>query len=255
MELNDKGPGKGTGRRRRRRRRRGSGSGSGSGTGSGTGGGNGNRSQQSNKPVRLDPNDCRQWASGKKPTSEGARDEQLTPFSLFCAYHLGITRDEGYSFQSLPQVVRRFGMDVAQMKQRIEYFGLETKALEALGFEGKYAQMDIEVAPEGVSRIALAQSMWKDIEPHLPTPPPDPTPVEEEPLDVADDALDGDAQELAFDDVDEQPSTDETEPDAQDEESLESEVPDEDVMVDSGVDDDDDAVVDGEVLVNDQVQL
>jgi hypothetical protein len=252
MELNDKGPGKGSGRRRRRRRRRGGG---GSGSGSGAGGGNGNRGQQSNKPVRLDPNDCRQWASGKGPASEGARDEQLTPFTLFCAYHLGITRDEGYSFQSLPQVARRFGMDVAQMKQRIEDFGLETKALEALGFEGKYAQMDIEVAPEGVSRIALAQSMWKDIEPHLPTPPSEPAPVEEEPLDVADDALDEDGQELAGDGLVEQPVADEANPDAQDAESLEPEAvaTDEDVMVDLGVDAAD--ADDDEVPVDEQVQL
>ena len=250
MELNDKGPGKGSGRRRRRRRRR-----RGGGGGGGTGGGNGNRGQQSSKPVRLDPNDCRQWAGAKGPTSDGLRDEKLTPFTLFCAYHLGITRDEGYSFQSLPQVARRFGIDVASIKQKIEDFGLETKALEALGFEGKYAQMDIEVAPEGVSRIALAQSMWKDIEPHLPTPPPEPDPVEEEPQDVVDDALDGDGQELALDDVDDPPLAEEADSDAQDEESLESEAvaTDEDVMVDSDVVDDDNS--DDAFLADEQVQL
>ncbi len=175
MEFNEKAPGKGSGgRRRRRRRRRGGG-----------GGSNNNRNQNNKKTVQLDPGDCRQWA-GKSGRSAQKGNETLTPFNLFCAYHLGITADEGYSFQSLSEVARRFNTDVNTVKKRLADYGLETKDLEKLGFEAKYAQMDIQVAPEGVSRRALAQTMWADIEPHLPEPPPEPV-VEEETAESTDD--------------------------------------------------------------------
>jgi len=80
----------------------------------------------------------------------------------------------------LSEVARRFQVDVGTVKKRLADYGLETADLEKLGFEAKYAQMDIQVAPEGVSRRALAQTMWVDIEPHLPEPPPEPEPVVEE---------------------------------------------------------------------------
>ena len=172
MEFNEKAPGKGSGGRRRRRRRR-------RGGGGGGGGSNNNRNQNNKKTVQLDPGDCRQWA-GKPGRSAQKGNETLTPFNLFCAYHLGITADEGYSFQSLSEVARRFNSDANTVKKRLADYGLETKDLEKLGFEAKYAQMDIQVAPEGVSRRALAQTMWADIEPHLPEPPPEP--VVEEPV-------------------------------------------------------------------------
>ncbi|MEC8024351.1 MAG: hypothetical protein VX223_10485 [Myxococcota bacterium] len=159
MELNDA-PRK-DGRRRRRPRRRGRG---------GRGGGNQNQQSQ-----HLDPNDERlRPRRGHTPSGP----ETLNQFTLFCAYHLGITRDDGYKFQSIGEVARRFNVDVAVIKAKLAQYHIETEELRTLGFESEYAHLDIKVAPEGVSRRALAQTMFDEL--NVAAPEPDPEPVEEE---------------------------------------------------------------------------
>ncbi len=109
-----------------------------------------------------DPDDCRVRAP--QSADSGGSWDTLDPFNLFCAYHLGITRDNGFKMQALPDVARRFGVDVQTLKQHLQEYGLETDALRRAGFDVEYAKLDIQVAPEGVSRRELARTMWEEIE-------------------------------------------------------------------------------------------
>ncbi len=128
-------------------------------------------------------------------------------FNLFCAYHLGITRNNGYKFQSVSEVARRFSVDVAVIKAKLHEFGIESDALRKLGFEAEYAQLDIKVAPEGISRRELARSIWVEFEADIvPNPPaepePEPEPVEEaEAPEAAADEPEAEADEAEVDEA------------------------------------------------------
>lgn len=89
--------------------------------------------------------------------------EELSQFNLFCAYHLGITRNNTYKFHSVQEVARRFNVSVEEIKHRITELGLETTVLRKLGFDAEMSQLDIKVAPEGVSRRELGRTMWAEL--------------------------------------------------------------------------------------------
>lgn len=136
------------GRRRRRRRRRGGASGS------------GKQGGHAHIDRRIDPDDDRVNAP-RFPAMDPS--DALTPFNLFCAYHLGVTRDNGYKFLSMPDVAKRFGLDVPGLRERIVEWRLDSETLRRSGFDSELMQLDIRVAPEGVSRRELARSMWLDL--------------------------------------------------------------------------------------------
>jgi hypothetical protein len=159
MQVNEA-PRKDGGRRRRRRRRRGSGT----RTVTGPGG----------TPIRVDPDDDRLNGAKTLPNPDAA--DILSPFNLFCAYHLGVTKDNGYKFQSMPEVAKRFNVDVQSLKERLVEFSLETETLRRQGFDSEMGQLDIRVAPEGVSRRELARSMWLELN----RPDPDEDVVDDE---------------------------------------------------------------------------
>ena len=156
MDINESAPAAGEGKRRRRRRRRGGRRRRGNG--------------QSGAPRVLDPHDDRH----PKASSAGGGPEELTPFNLFCAYHLGITRDEGYRFQSVSEVARRFGVEPRVIRDRLMEYGIDTESLRKLGFDPELAQLDMRVAPEGISRRELARTMWAEFEDRIvPKPRPE----------------------------------------------------------------------------------
>ncbi len=135
------------GRRRRRRRRRGSAARTGGAPATG-------HSQN-----RTDPDDDR-VATHRQPSDNADR---FTPFNLFASYHLGVTKDNGYKFQSMPEVARRFGVDVQSLKERLIEWKLDSETLRRGGFDSEMGQLDIRVAPEGISRRELARSMWLEL--------------------------------------------------------------------------------------------
>ena len=107
--------------------------------------------------------------------------EELDEFNLFCAYHMGITRGNGYKFQSLKEVAARFDTTLQILKRKLIEFGLETERLREVGFEAEFYQLDIKVAPEGVSRRELARTMWDElVELRGPAPGPSALPPLEE---------------------------------------------------------------------------
>ena len=94
--------------------------------------------------------------------SDLAKRYGITPFELFCAYHLGITADDGYRFQNLHDVAKRFGCSSGVIKQLLGELDMDSDALVQSKFDIASAQVDIMAAPTGISRRALAQQMYDE---------------------------------------------------------------------------------------------
>ena len=92
--------------------------------------------------------------------SELAKRYGITPFELFCAYHLGITPDDGYRFQNIHDVAKRFGCPSGVIKQVLAEMNMDADALVQSKFDIASAQVDIMAAPEGVSRKELARELF-----------------------------------------------------------------------------------------------
>ena len=84
----------------------------------------------------------------------------IDDFSLFCAYHLGITEDGGYRFQNIHHVARRFGTHAGVIRQLLAEFGMDSDAVVHSDFDMADAQVDVMMAPEGVSRLELARDIF-----------------------------------------------------------------------------------------------
>ena len=84
----------------------------------------------------------------------------IDAFSLFCAYHLGITEDGGYRFQNVHQVARRFGTNAGVIRQLLGDFRMDPDVIVHSDFEMADAQVDVMMAPEGVSRVELAREIY-----------------------------------------------------------------------------------------------
>jgi hypothetical protein len=85
----------------------------------------------------------------------------IDAFALFCAYHLGITEDGGYRFQNVHQVARRFGTNAAVIKQLLAELRMDSDVIVHSDFDMADAQVDIMMAPEGMSRVELAREIFE----------------------------------------------------------------------------------------------
>jgi hypothetical protein len=92
--------------------------------------------------------------------SELAKRYGITAFDLFCAYHLGITAENGYRFQNIHDVAKRFGCSSGVIKQLLQEMNLDADALVQSKFDIASAQVDVMAAPEGVSRLELARELY-----------------------------------------------------------------------------------------------
>jgi hypothetical protein len=86
----------------------------------------------------------------------------INAFELFCAYHLGITTDDGYRIQNIHEVARRFGINAAELRQVLADLGMAADDIVHSGFDLPSAQVDIMVAPEGISRRELARPLYEE---------------------------------------------------------------------------------------------
>ena len=112
------------------------------------------RTSSSRQPVDV---------SVKNPSvSEKPLTGNLDPFNLFCAYHLGIGPKKEYRPSNLNEVARRFGQDPATVRQALKESGMDSASLLDRDFDMALAQLDIQVAPEGIDRIELAKSIYED---------------------------------------------------------------------------------------------
>lgn len=96
------------------------------------------------------------------PRSSLAEKHGLDPFKVFCAYHLGLTDDDRYEFQNVHQVAKRFGVPSGVLKQVLQDWQLDADHIVHSTFDMSGAQVDVMYVPEGISRRAMAESLWQD---------------------------------------------------------------------------------------------
>jgi hypothetical protein len=95
----------------------------------------------------------------------------LDPFTIFGALYLGLTGGDYYQPLQLPDLARRFGVSVGELKNKIHEFGLDRETVRHSGFDLEMAQLDIRVAPEGISRRELAKTWFVELQKVLPARP------------------------------------------------------------------------------------
>jgi len=86
----------------------------------------------------------------------------IDPFELFCAYHLGITPQNQYRPSNINDVANRFKVDVGTTRQILKDYGMDSASLLDRDFDMALAQLDIQVAPEGINRTELGRSIFED---------------------------------------------------------------------------------------------
>ncbi|MEE9279049.1 MAG: hypothetical protein V3V67_02630 [Myxococcota bacterium] len=87
---------------------------------------------------------------------------ELSPFSVFCAI-LGITATDGYARQEHTAVARRFAMSDEELHEYLAASGLLEPDLSDGEFDLESARLDMKVAPEGISRIELARTLFDEL--------------------------------------------------------------------------------------------
>lgn len=118
-------------------------------------------------PAELPFGDDRSVLGGRAPKTTERRglstDGPPDAFTLFCAYHLGITPSDGYQKPQLEEVARRFNLSPKEIKELLGEFELDDGSMRKNGFDLEGAQMDIRLAPEGISRTVAARDLWEDL--------------------------------------------------------------------------------------------
>ncbi len=92
---------------------------------------------------------------------------QVSPFSVFCSLYLWITERDGFRQQNVRQLAERFEMSDDDFAAYLETEGLSADAVSSRDFDLSSARLDIEVAPEGVSRIELARTLYEEFQESL----------------------------------------------------------------------------------------
>jgi hypothetical protein len=118
------------------------------------------------RPKETEPRPQETPRNGSAPASgdTGKRVAGIEPFELFCAYHLGITRDKQYKPSNINEVSRRFNSDPATIKQALKEYDMDPGSLFDRDFDMALAQLDIQVAPEGVDRKELAKNIYEEFQ-------------------------------------------------------------------------------------------
>jgi hypothetical protein len=98
----------------------------------------------------------------RPPPPRASTPAKIDAFELFCAYHLGITPDGGYRISNIHEVARRFGTNAAELRQMLIEYGMAADDIVHSGFDLPSAQVDIMVAPEGISRRELARPLYDE---------------------------------------------------------------------------------------------
>ncbi|MBI3609889.1 MAG: hypothetical protein HY204_04195 [Nitrospirae bacterium] len=98
----------------------------------------------------------------RRPTARPLTEKRgIDPFDLFCAYHLGIGPDKSYRPANIHDVARRFGVDAGVIRQTLQEYGMDPETMLDTDFDITMAQMDIQVAPEGIDRVELAKGIYE----------------------------------------------------------------------------------------------
>ena len=126
----------------------------------------GNRTYQQGsylpEPVRDDSSILGSRPTPTQPVPVEQEEGPPDAFRLFCAYHLGVTIDDGYQKPRTDEVARRFGFSIDELKQQLEELGVDEKALREINFDLEGAKIDIRVAPPGISKTEVAREHFEE---------------------------------------------------------------------------------------------
>jgi len=114
------------------------------------------RSKGHSNPTTTATTAKAQTAPGQKKVAN------LEPFDLFCAYHLGIGPNKQYKPSNINEVANRFRQEPGIIRQALKEYGMDSASLLDRDFDMALAQLDIQVAPEGVDRLELAKTIYED---------------------------------------------------------------------------------------------
>ena len=121
----------------------------------------GNSRPEPQHPENLHPGTQRPAPTPRTLRSALAEKYGIDPFALFCAYYLGITPEDGYQFQNIHQVAKRFGVSSGVLKQVLSDLEMDTDRIVNSNFDMAGAQVDVMHVPEGVSRTEIARTHWE----------------------------------------------------------------------------------------------
>jgi hypothetical protein len=82
---------------------------------------------------------------------------------MFCALHLGITADEGWAEPDPERVAQRFELTREELDLYLREHRLTPEELDAAEFDLESARLDMKVAPEGISRLELARTLFDEV--------------------------------------------------------------------------------------------
>lgn len=88
--------------------------------------------------------------------------DEIQPFQLFASYHLGVTEKDGYKPQNIHDIARRFNTSPTRINQALEEYEMDAETVLNTDFDMGLAQLDIKVAPKGVSKIELAKNLYEE---------------------------------------------------------------------------------------------
>jgi len=101
-------------------------------------------------------------SAARTPAAEGSLVSGIKPFELFCAYHLGIQPNKQFRTSNINEVANRFNTSPAVIKQAAKEYGMDPASILDKDFDLAMAQLDIQVAPEGIDRVELAKSIYQN---------------------------------------------------------------------------------------------
>ncbi|MDP8255967.1 MAG: hypothetical protein P9M14_09475 [Candidatus Alcyoniella australis] len=127
---------------------------------------NNNRSNQSNSQRNRQQDNNRGQQQNQRRNNQPSRavngSSELNALQLFSLYHLGLTPEGQYRQQNVNDIARRFNKSPEEIRQLLVDFGIDSDTMLNTEFDVSLAQLDIQVAPEGINKHELAKSLYQD---------------------------------------------------------------------------------------------
>ena len=87
---------------------------------------------------------------------------QLDEFELFCLYHLGLVGTQAGIPLNLNQIAARLHISLDELDIFLKSKRLDPESVLSSGFDLVGAQMDIQLAPEGIHLESVARRHFED---------------------------------------------------------------------------------------------
>jgi len=88
--------------------------------------------------------------------------EGIDPVELFMAYHLGVTADDNYKPQNIHDLARRFRTQPGRINEALKAYEIDSETVMNTDFDMAMAQIDIRVAPQGISKRELGRQLYEE---------------------------------------------------------------------------------------------